>query len=138
MDRIYAALSTWLGPIRGRLMIAFVLVVGMYFVLSFGEQAWRERELQTEVSQRQEEIVELEKKRDELEQQVAEFQTDRYHTYVEQVARRDLSLAYPGETVLLVRWAPPPEPPAEDDAEVEPPEPDPNWRQWLDFLAGLG
>lgn len=138
MDRIYAALSNWLGPIRGRLMIAFVLIVGMYFVLSFGEQAWRERELQAEVAQRQDEITELEAERDDLEEQISEFQTDRYHTYVEQVARRDLSLAYPGETVLLVRWSAPPEEPVKVDEKHEPDEPTPNWRHWLDFLAGRG
>lgn len=138
MDRIYSALSTWIGPIRGRLMVAFVLVIGMYFVLSFGEQAWRARELEANVAERQEHIADLESRRDNLEDQVAEYQTDRYHTYVEQVARRDLSLAYPGETVLLVRWNPPPEQPRDEQSEPEPSEPDPNWRQWLDFLSGSG
>lgn len=136
MDRIYVALSAWLGPIRGRLMIAFVLIVGMYFVLSFGEQAWRERELQAEVARRQAEIETLEARRDSLEEQIAAYQTDRYNTYVEQVARRDLSLSYPGETVLLVRWTSPPEQPADDDVQPEPEPPAPNWRQWLDFLTG--
>jgi cell division protein FtsB len=135
MDRIQSLISVWLGPLRGRLMIAFVLIVGMYFVLSFGEQAWRARELEDEVAQRRAEIAELELKRENLEEQIATYNSDQYETYVAQIARRDLSLAYPGETVMLVRWDDPPSQPETSDPEPEPGEPDPTWRQWLDFLA---
>lgn len=138
MDRIYASISDWLGPFRGRIMVGFVLIVGMYFVLSFGEQAWRARELEEDVAQRQAEITELETRRENLEQRIADYNGERYETYVAQVARRDLNLAYPGETVMLVRWD---EAPSEPDP-VEPapvaPEPDPNWQRWLDFLTRRG
>jgi cell division protein FtsB len=138
MDRIHALIVAWVGPLRGRIMIAFVLIVGMYFVLSFGEQAWRARELEEEVAKRQAEITELETKRENLEQQIAEFNSDQYDSYVAQIARRDLNLAYPGETVMLVRWenAPASEEPAETEPEDD--EPSPNWQQWLDFLTGRG
>jgi cell division protein FtsB len=138
MDRIHALIVAWVGPLRGRIMIAFVLIVGMYFVLSFGEQAWRARELEEEVAKRQAEITELETKRENLEQQIAEFNSDQYDSYVAQIARRDLNLAYPGEIVMLVRWenAPASEEPAETEPEDD--EPSPNWQQWLDFLTGRG
>lgn len=138
MDRIQILISSWLGPLRGRLMIAFVLIVGMYFVLAFGEQAWRARELETSVAERQAEITELENKRDSLEQQIDEYNTRKYDTYVAQIARRDLSLAYPGETVMLVRWTEPPSEPAANAPDPEPTEPDPTWQRWLDFLTRSG
>lgn len=138
MDRIYASISNWLGPLRGRIMVAFVLIVGLYFVLSFGEQAWRARELEENVARRQAEITALETKRENLEEQIAAYDSEQYETYVAQIARRDLNLAYPGETVMLVRWADPPEKPEPDEPEAEPEEPDPNWQRWLDFLTHRG
>jgi cell division protein FtsB len=135
MQRFLDQISGWLGPVRGRLMVAFVLIVGMYFVLAFGEQAWRGRELEEDVTQRQNEIAQLQAKRDHLQEQVDAFRTDQYNTYVEQVARRDLNLAYPGETVLLVRWDPALEEPAVEQVEPERSDPNPNWRKWLDFLT---
>ncbi len=116
-------------------MVAFVLIVGMYFVLSFGEQAWRARELEETVAQRQAEIAELETKRDNLAAQIEAYNTEQYTTYVEQVARRDLNLAYPGETVMLVRWNPAEEAPPQPETEPES-EPSPaNWERWLTFLT---
>jgi cell division protein FtsB len=138
MDRMYDSISAWLSPIRGRIMIGFVLIVGMYFVLSFGEQAWRAQELESDVTDRREEISELRQKRDTLEDQIAMYNSDQYDTYVAQIARRDLNLAYPGETVMLVRW----NTPAPEAVEVEPdpestPTP-PNWQRWLDFVTRSG
>ncbi|MEX2426385.1 MAG: septum formation initiator family protein [Thermomicrobiaceae bacterium] len=138
MDRVQVLISSWLGPLRGRLMIAFVLIVGMYFVLAFGEQAWRARELEASVAERQAEITELENKRDNLEQQLADYNTGQYDTYVAQIARRDLSLAYPGETVMLVRWSEAHSEPEIDDSDPEPPEPDPTWQRWVDYLTRSG
>lgn len=135
MDRIHALFAAWLGPLRGRIMIAFVLIVGLYFVLSFGEQAWRARELEDDVAQRQAEISELETKRENIEQQIAEYDSEKYETYVAQVARRDLNLAYPGETVMLVRWDEPAYEPQPEEPEPEPDEPDPNWQRWFDILT---
>jgi cell division protein FtsB len=135
MEQIYARISAWLGPIRGRIMIGFVLIVGLYFVLAFGEQAWRARELEDEVAQRQAEITELETKRENLEQQIAEFDGASYENYVAQIARRDLNLAYPGETVMLVRWQDAPQEPEEVESDPEPSDPAPNWQQWFDFIT---
>jgi cell division protein FtsB len=135
MQRAFNTLSAWFGPMRGRLMIAFVLIVGMYFVLAFGEQAWRGRELEEEVAQRQAEVAELQAKRDSLQEQVSEYGSEQYITYVEQVARRDLNLAYPGETLMLIRWTPAPDDPAGDTVEPEKTGPEPNWRRWFEFLG---
>lgn len=138
MQRTLREISSWIGPLRGRLMVAFILIVGMYFVLAFGEQAWRSRELDAEVASRHAEVTVLQSRRDNLQTQVANFRTERYNTYVEQVARRDLNLAYPGETVFLVRWNPAPEESPVEETEPERSEPVPNWRQWLDFLTSSG
>jgi cell division protein FtsB len=138
MDRLHATIATWLGPLRGRIMVAFVLIVGLYFVLSFGEQAWRARELEADVAERQAEIARLETKRENLEAQIAAYNSDQYETYVAQIARRDLNLAYPGETVMLVRWDKPAAEPEEEQPEPEPDQPDSNWQRWLEFLTRTG
>lgn len=138
MDRVYASIAAWLSPLRGRIMVGFVLIVGMYFVLSFGEQAWRARELEDNVAQRQAEIAELETKRDNIAEQIETYNSEHYETYVAQIARRDLNLAYPGETVMLVRWDEPPEAPEAEETTPEPAGPDPNWQRWLDFLTRGG
>jgi cell division protein FtsB len=138
MDRLLALITNWLGPLRGRIMVAFVLIVGMYFVLSFGEQAWRARELEENVAQRQAEIAELRLTRQSLESQIEAYNSEHYETYVAQVARRDLNLAYPGETVMLVRWDGPPESAQIDETEPEDDPDDPNWRKWIDFVAQRG
>jgi cell division protein FtsB len=138
MDQIYTRISNWLGPLRGRIMVAFVLIVGMYFVLSFGEQAWRARELEDDVAQRQAEITELETKRDNLQEQIDTYDSSQYETYVAQIARRDLNLSYPGETVMLVRWGDPPPETENDEPEPEPDSTDPNWQRWVDFFTRRG
>jgi cell division protein FtsB len=138
MHRVLNQISEWLVPVRGRLMVAFVLIVGMYFVLAFGEQAWRARELEDDVAQRQSEITELQANRDQLQDQVDSYRTDQYNIYVEQIARRDLNLSYPGETVLLVRWDPAPDEPVIEPEEPAPAGPEPNWRKWLDLFTRSG
>jgi cell division protein FtsB len=138
MDRVYERISNWLGPLRGRIMVGFVLIVGLYFVLSFGEQAWRARELEEEVAQRQAEITELETRRSNIQDQISTYNTDQYDTYVAQIARRDLNLAYPGETVMLVRWGEPPAETSVEEPEPEPDETETNWQKWLDFLTRRG
>jgi cell division protein FtsB len=138
MDHMYSRISDWLGPLRGRIMIGFVLIVGMYFVLSFGEQAWRAQELESDVAERKAEISELEQKRESLEQQIITYNSDQYDTYVAQIARRDLNLAYPGETVMLVRWNEPPQGSADYESDPEPDEPSPNWQKWLDIFTRSG
>lgn len=138
MDRMYTRISDWLGPLRGRIMIGFVLIVGMYFVLSFGEQAWRAQELEADVAERKAEIRDLEQKRDSLEQQIVTYNSDQYDTYVAQIARRDLNLAYPGETVMLVRWNEAPKDAINEDPAPEPDNPSSNWQRWLDIFTRSG
>jgi cell division protein FtsB len=135
LNEMTARLSNWFAPLRGRVMVVFVLIVGLYFVLSFGEQAWRARDLEEDVTARQAEITELREQRAALEAQVQSFNTERYNIYVEQTARRDLNLAYPGETVMLVRWTPPPEAPVNEETHDEGDASAPNWQRWLEFLT---
>lgn len=125
----------WIEQSRGRLVIGLVLLVGLYFVVAFGEQAWKARQLQGEVAERQAVIAEMEARRAELQQQLVEYNSDDYLSYVERSARRDLNLSHPGETVLLVRWLDPPPPTPATDATATPPaQQKPNWERWLELF----
>lgn len=120
---------------RGRLVVAAVLLVGLYFVVGFGEQAWRARQLQAEVAGRREAVAEMEARQLELGWQIVEYAAD-YPGYVERIARRDLNLARPGETVVLLRMRPAPEPePAPTPDEADQGAKSPNWRAWLDLFG---
>jgi cell division protein FtsB len=120
---------------RARIALLFVLIVAIYFLVAFAEQAWRARQLQAQAAQQRAAIEVLDHENAALRTQLDDYDTDLYFDYVQQRARRDLNLANPGETVLLVGWAPPqttPEvasPPAAEEDER------PNWRQWLDVFS---
>lgn len=137
MHSVIAVVSRFLARSQGRLVIAAVIMVSLYFIVAFGEQAWKARELETELAERQAAMVELEARRDSLQRQVELYSSERYPLYVEQAARRDLNLAKEGDTVLLVRWLSTPtttsDPAPEPEAVV--PE-DPNWRSWFDVVSG--
>jgi cell division protein FtsB len=116
---------------RGRLALAVLLVVCLYFLVIFGEQAWRANRLEAELDQQRAAIAAIERENDALATQAALLESDAYAGYVERIARRDLGLARPGDTVLLV----PRSQPAVVAAPVETAEPIedlPNWRRWLD------
>lgn len=122
---------------RGRIAILMLVLVWGYFVIAFGEQAWRARQLQADVDAQRQEITELARENAQLQSQADRYASDAYSDYVQAIARRDLNLANPGETVLLVRWEP--APPSDGDAVVaEPVDVDdrPNWQRWLDAFAG--
>ncbi len=135
----FSSVSDWVERFRGRLVVLVVLIAAVYFVVAFGEQAWKVRQLRAEVAERQAAIAALEVKRDSLKKQVTLFSSDQYLAYVEQVARRDLGLSHSDETTLLVHWleapdsskAASPSPEGEGSAEA-------NWHQWLDLLSGNG
>jgi len=120
---------------RSRIVILFVLVVVTWFLLAFGEQAWRARQLQAEADMQRAAIATIEADNSELRDQLAVYETDAWLDYAQSRARRDLNLAKPGETVLMVRWGPrqPGEstsPPATaSDADT------PNWRKWVDAFT---
>ncbi len=133
-----AGAGRWLARGRGRLVIALVIVVGLYFVVAFGEQMWKARQLQAEVAERRAAVAELQAKHDQLQRQLDGYADDaRYLAYVEQIARRDLNLSHPGETVLLVRWLPAPTPTATPSAApAGKPGSEANWQRWLEVLEG--
>jgi cell division protein FtsB len=120
---------------RTRIAMLFVLIVAVYFLVAFAEQAWRARQLQSQAAQQRAAIAVLDNENVALRAQLDDYATDAYIDYVQQRARRDLNLANPGETVLLVGWAPP-----QTTPEVAPPpatkqDDRPNWQQWLDVFS---
>ncbi len=120
---------------RSRIAILFVLVVVTWFLLAFAEQAWRARQLEAEASQRRTAIAAIEADNVELREQLEVYSTDAWLDYAQSRGRRDLNLANPGETVVMVRWGPrQPGNLNEDPAPTT--EADPaNWRTWVDVFA---
>ena len=118
-----------------RKLLVFVLIVVTWFLLAFAEQAWRARQLQAEAAQQRAAIATIEAGNAELREQLAVYETDAWLDYAQSRARRDLNLANPGETVLMVRWGP--RQPGETTEAVAPaadPEPA-NWRKWIDVFT---
>lgn len=120
---------------RSRIAILMLVLVWSYFLVAFGEQSWRARELQAEVDTQRASIAVLADRNAQLQQQADRFATDAYLDYVQAIARRDLGLANQGETVLLVRWQ---ASPAVIEETTVPTEVDerPNWKRWLNAFSG--
>src|SRR5690349_971134 len=93
-----------LDSYRGRIAILFVLCVAVYFLISFGEQAWRAQQLQGQVQAQHAAIAQLDRDNAALRAEQDGLAGDSWIAYVEARARRDLNLANPGETVVMVRW----------------------------------
>lgn len=126
---------SWFGQWRGRLVVAVVLAVGLYFVVAFGNQAWKSRQLQAEVAARQATVTAMEAENADLQAQVQRDASPQYLSDVEASARRDLNLSHPGETVLLIRWQASATPaPAPEANQARHHDPQPNWRRWLDLV----
>ncbi|HMM41058.1 MAG TPA: septum formation initiator family protein, partial [Thermomicrobiales bacterium] len=119
-----------------RIAILLILFVGVYFMVAFGEQAWRARQLQAEEASLNGTIAKIERDNRALQAELDSYSTGAYTAYVEARARRDLNLANPGETVLLVHWQNPPAPAAGQPAASKKQTDEPNWRRWLDIFAG--
>ncbi len=136
MKNIFSVVGASLAQMRGRLVIAFVLLIGAYFVVAFGEQTWKARQLDAEVAERQAAVAQMQSQKLALQSQLKEYSSDQYLTYVERTARRDLNLSRPGETVLLVRWqdvaAATPAPPAATTPQAKH---QPNWSKWLSLFG---
>lgn len=117
---------------RNWIAMLFVLCVVIYFMLAFADQAWRARELQAEADQQRAAIAAIESDNAALSKQVAVYGSDAYIAYVESRARRDLNLAHPDETVLMVRWGARVESSAAEPTMSQQSEPEPNWKRWVD------
>ncbi len=117
--------------LRNAILVGVGFAVALYFVVAFGQQAWRARQLEAQVAERRQALAELLAERDDLARQLAALEGERYRAYVERTARRELNLTYPGETVLLVRWRESP-PPTVPPTPAPTPMPRPNWASWLE------
>jgi cell division protein FtsB len=106
-----------------------------WFLLAFAEQAWRARQLQAEAAQQRAAIATIEAGNAELRDQLIVYESDAWLDYAQSRARRDLNLANPGETVLMVRWGP--RQPGETTIQPAPTtNTDPsNWRKWVDVFT---
>jgi len=118
---------------QGRLALAVLLLVCVYFIVVFGEQAWRANRLEAEIAQQQSSIDDIRRENEQLAERAELMNSPAYTSYVERIARRDLSLARPGETVVIV-----PRQPAGLASTAEPgPDPEtdkPNWQLWIDAV----
>ncbi|GBD16418.1 Cell division protein FtsB [bacterium HR26] len=122
------------GNIRGQLLVLLAFGITLYFVVAFGQQAWKARQLEAQVAERRQALAALQREHDQLAAELERYATGDYQTYVEQTARRELNLAYPGETVGIVRWHAAPTPTPQATPSGQRPESKPNWRRWLDVL----
>jgi cell division protein FtsB len=121
---------------RGRIAILMLVLVWGYFLVAFGEQAWQARQLQEDVDAQRASITALSRENASLQAQADFYASESYYDYVQAIARRDLNLANPGETVLLVRWqGDSAEPALEDSAPVQQ-DGRPNWQRWLEAFSG--
>ncbi len=136
MMGVLSAVGASIAQMRGRLVIAFVLLIGAYFVVAFGEQAWKARQLEGEVAERQAAVAQMQAQKQSLQAQLTEYSSDRYLAYVESAARRDLNLSRPGETVLLVRWQESAAAtPAPQSTAAPAPHHKANWSKWLSLFG---
>ena len=125
-----------LHRMRGRLVIVLVLIVGAYFLVAFGEQAWKARQLNAEVAERQAAVNNQIAQKQRLQAQLDQYSSDQYLAFVEQKARQDLNLSRPGEHVLLVRWTGNPSPTPSVSATATPePAHKANWDKWLNLFG---
>lgn len=135
--RVLELIGASLQRNRGRIAILMLVLVWGYFLVAFGEQAWRSRELQAEVDTQRDSIASLSRENARLQSQADRYASDAYVDYVQAIARRDLNMANPGETVLLVRWQEQAGQIAPQDAlPPETVDERPNWQRWLDAFSG--
>jgi len=118
---------------QGRLAILVLLFVCSYFIVIFGEQAWRANRLEAEIAQQRASIADMRRENAQLATRAEQMNSPAYYDYVEQIARRDLGLARPGETVVIVPRQPSaltPAPQSTPEAEVQ----KQNWQLWIDAI----
>lgn len=121
---------------RSRIVLVVLLLVAVYFLAAFGEQALRIRELQAQTQDLATSNGRLRDENSVLSDQLAQWDAGGYLGYVEGRARRDLLLARPDEQVIAVRWHEPAVLVVPQQQTVEPEETSANWKQWLNVLTG--
>ena len=135
----------WLLAI-GRRGIVVVLALAVLIIFTAGvfEQRWKERQVQAQVAAQQASLEAAQARNAQLQGQLAESDPAAYRAWVEDTARRQLSLGYAGETIFLVNWTAPttgsiasPMPTPVVATTVAPqPQGEAHWRQWLRLIFG--
>ncbi len=121
---------------RSRVVLVVLLLVAVYFLAAFGEQALRIRALQAQTHDLETSNGSLRAENSALSDQLAQWDAGGYLGYVEGRARRDLLLARPDEQVIAVRWHEPAVLVVPQQQTVEPEETTANWERWLNVLTG--
>src|SRR5438067_6537640 len=135
--RLAAGLTLAVG--QRLLVFALALAVLAAFVAGIVEQRWKERALRDEVDARRTALQAAEARNASLRDRLAASNPEAYRAYVEDVARRQLNLGYPDETVVLVAWNDPPGGGAPAPAVATAPalpRPAPGWKRWLHAILG--
>ncbi len=119
----FAKIAFWVG----------LTMIGYIFILLVGEGSKSYR-LHNQADQLQGEISQLQSDTEELSYKIAYYATDMYK---ERLARQELNLQAPGESVVIVRR---PVVVAQPKIQMNQPvtrEPKSNFQAWTDFLLGF-
>ena len=121
------------GRNQKRIALGVSLLVCIYFIVIFGEQAWRTNQLEADIAQQRASIADIRRENAVLATKAELLNSPAYPAYVERIARRDLGFARPGDTVLIVprQAAIQPTPAPAVIAEAEPRQ---NWQRWIDAV----
>ena len=122
-----------------RLLIFMLIGLCILFVISYASRRIENSRVQAEVIAMDSDIAQSQRNQAELEAQLEFVESD---AYVDQVARNELGLAKPGDSVIIVLPAIE-NPSAEQDVEdanslATAPQAStdlPNWRQWLQLFT---
>ena len=137
MNTAVVSVRDYLGRNQRRVAILVLLLVCAYFIVIFGEQAARANRLEAEIDQQRSSIAAIREENARLAVRAEQMNSPAYNAYVEQVARRDLGLARPGETVVIIpRQASIPRTTVESPAD--PGVSRQNWQLWIDAIFERG
>ena len=125
---------------RGLVVILALAILGL-FAAGVVEQRWKEARLRDQVAAQQGELQAAADRNAALKEELAGTSDEARRAWAESAARRELNLAYPGETVYLVNWTDPaakPAPAAQPAPQSTPPAApaESNWRRWWRILSG--
>lgn len=120
-------------------MVGLALAVLGLFAAGVVEQRWKEAQLRGQVAAQQAALQVAAERNAALKADLAATNDEARRAWVETAARRQLNLAYPGETVYLVNWTEPatrPAPAEQAAPQAATPAAEPNWRRWWRVLSG--